>query len=88
MRITKSYIKNIFNTNNIRQIGYKQLFIVNSKLIVSYKTIIGIVKDNNLYLTKKYYSNTTQRHKYQICILMKNLPIIMVTQEELERLCK
>ena len=71
MKVTKESISVIFGVplSAIKQIGSKQLFVVNVSngeigyrhILVSYRTIIGYNDSEFWYLTTKKYSRTTSR---------------------------
>jgi hypothetical protein len=55
-------VKYFFNTQNVSQVCSMQLFIVNYNLLVSYKTIIGVLDDNDCWhITNRKYSPTTSK---------------------------
>ena len=59
---TKSDIKQIFQTNDVKQYGSKQLFrVANARgtFLVSYKTIIGVFDGTAWNITMEKYSKTT-----------------------------
>lgn len=60
--ITLKDVKYFFNTQNVSQVKSMQLFIVNYNLLVSYKTIMGVLDDNDCwYITSRKYSSTTSK---------------------------
>jgi hypothetical protein len=59
---TKTDIKRIFNTQDVEQLGAKQLFIVGGNKLVSYTTTIGHLYNGQWYITDEKYSRTTTRH--------------------------
>lgn len=60
--ITTKDIKYFFNSDNVDQVRSMQLFIVNNNLLVSYKTIIGVLDKNDCWnITNKKYSSTTSK---------------------------
>lgn len=60
--ITVKDVKYFFNTQNVSQVKSMQLFIVNYNLLVSYKTIIGVIDRNDCWhITNKKYSSTTSK---------------------------
>ncbi len=54
-------VKSQFNTDNVKQAGSKQLFVVNDNTLVSYRTIVGKLIDGTWYITTEKYSVTTTR---------------------------
>lgn len=60
--ITVKDVKYFFNTQNVDQVKSMQLFIINDNLLVSYKTIIGVLGNNDCWhITNKKYSSTTSK---------------------------
>lgn len=60
--ITVKDVKYFFNTQNVEQVKSMQLFIINDNLLVSYKTIIGVLGNNDCWhITNKKYSSTTNK---------------------------
>ena len=60
--ITKKDVKYKFNTQNVSQVCSMHLFVVNYNLLVSYKTIIGVLDNNDCWhITNRRYSITTSR---------------------------
>ena len=60
--ITTRDIKTLFNSDNVDQIASMQLFIVNYNLLVSYKTIIGVIDRNDCWhITSRKYSKPTSK---------------------------
>lgn len=60
--ITVKDVKYFFNTQNVEQVKSMQLFIINDNLLVSYKTIIGVLGNNDCWhITNKKYSSTTSK---------------------------
>ncbi len=54
-------VKSQFNTDNVKQVGSKQLFVVNSNTLVSYRTIVGKLIDRTWYFTNERCSVTTAK---------------------------
>jgi len=61
MKITVFEVRNKFKPCKIEQVGHKQLFIMDNRLLVSYLTIVGVEIAGIWYLTSKKYSRTTSR---------------------------
>lgn len=60
--ITVKDVKYKFNTQNVSQVCSMQLFVVNGNLLVSYKTIIGVLDKNDCWhISNKKYSSTTSK---------------------------
>lgn len=60
--ITLKDVKYFFNCDNVSQVRSMQLFIVNYNLLVSYKTIIGVLDKNDCWhITNRKYSSTTSK---------------------------
>jgi hypothetical protein len=76
MPVTIKDIKSIFNTNTVDQVKSMQLFIVNNNILVSYRTIIGMLDNNDCWhITNKKYSSSTsrqtsrfKRHNYHVIV--------------------
>jgi len=53
-------------TNMVHQVGHRQLFIVDTsylgRLLVSYKTTIGIFHNSIWFITNEKFSPTTSKH--------------------------
>lgn len=83
MNIKEQRVSNQFNASNVKQIDSKNLYIVSiadlndlsnqypHKLLVSYWTIVGILKNGYWILTSKKYSRTTST---QLTYIRKALP--------------
>lgn len=54
-------VKLQFNTDNVKQVGSKQLFVVNDNTLVSYRTIIGKLITGIWHITTEKYSVTTTK---------------------------
>ncbi len=54
-------IKLQFNTDNVKQVSSKQLFVVNDNTLVSYRTVVGKLLDRTWYITNEKYSVTTTK---------------------------
>lgn len=62
MSITVKDTKYFFNSDNVEQVKSMQLFIVNNNILVSYRTIIGVLDNNDCWhITNKKYSSSTSR---------------------------
>lgn len=59
--ITLTNIKEQFRTQDVKQVGSKQLFVVQDTLLVSYRTVVGVQYNNTWYLASCKYSATTSR---------------------------
>lgn len=55
-------IKRIFKTEDVKQYGSKNLFMVHGCFLVSYKTIIGVYRGFRWTFAVKYPSNTSTKH--------------------------
>ena len=68
-------IQTIFNTDIVEQVGNKQLYIAtlenNRTVLISYKTIVGVIRDGIWNLTTFKYSKTTSKQLYSFA---KSLP--------------
>lgn len=64
--VTKSDIKTLFKTNNVKQYGNRNLFLVDGNKLVSYETLIArlIHSPGGSYwlVTDQTYSATTSKH--------------------------
>ena len=58
MKVTVRHVKNHLCTDNVVQIGYKQLFIVDDTKLYSYFTLVGRLIDGVWNLTTQKYSLT------------------------------
>ena len=54
-------VKLQFNTDNVKQVGSKQLFVVNDNTLVSYRTVVGKLVDKTWYFTTEKYSVTSTK---------------------------
>jgi len=80
--VTKKDLMYKFNTQNVDQVASMQLFIVNSNLLVSYKTIVGVLGvDDCWHITKNKYSPTTTR---QINRFKKQNYHVLVDHDDME----
>lgn len=59
--ITKRQVRDKFKTLDVRQIGCKQLFIVNNYYLISYLTVVGIRYNTTWVIANRKYSQTTIR---------------------------
>lgn len=62
MPVTIKDIKYFFNSDSVEQVKSMQLFIVNNNILVSYRTIIGMMDTNECWhITNRKYSSSTSR---------------------------
>lgn len=63
MPVTKTEIKYLFNTDNVKQYGSKQLFLVDGDKLVSYGTIVAKRLPSGMWIVAaRTYSVTTRKH--------------------------
>lgn len=87
MKVTKQQISLCYNTSidNIKQIDSKQLFIVDTsylgRLLVSYKTTIGIYFDGVWVITLEKFSPATSKQTTQFINANSHLKFKRVSPE-------
>jgi hypothetical protein len=82
MSLTVKDTKYFFNSDNVEQVKSMQLFIVNNNILVSYKTVIGILDNNDCwYITNRKYSKTTSR---QITVFKRSNYHVIVDDEVID----
>jgi len=79
MPVTIKDIKHFFSLADVEQVKSMQLFIVNNNILVSYRTIIGILDNNDCWhITNKKYSSSTSK---QITIFKRSNYHVIVDDE-------
>lgn len=64
MSVTKTEIKRLFNIENVKQYGRKQLFLVDGNKLLSYRTVVAKATPTSMgwIITTAYHSKTTTAH--------------------------